>query len=223
MAVTTAGGVRRDLPGDSDDDAPCDDATVVTLGRSGAIPPCQPEAAPAASRLRTIALTVATLVCFAANSLLCRAALRPRLVDAAMFTSIRLVSGAAALALIVILRGRARPGGGSFGAGLALFLGKSVLAALLSRRRALPVEPKQRLLREMMLQLKTGRLQTDYFERKFGADILRDYGDGFRHLQQEGFLTIGPGKVNLTRPGLLQIDRLLPTFFEAEYRGTRYT
>ncbi|HEX9288109.1 MAG TPA: DMT family transporter [Anaeromyxobacteraceae bacterium] len=95
---------------------------MVTLGRSGAIPPCQPEAAPAASRLRTIALTVATLVCFAANSLLCRAALRPRLVDAATFTSIRLVSGAAALALIVILRGRARPGGGSFGAGLALFL-----------------------------------------------------------------------------------------------------
>jgi oxygen-independent coproporphyrinogen-3 oxidase len=89
--------------------------------------------------------------------------------------------------------------------------------------RALPVEPKQRLLREMMLQLKTGRLQADYFQRKFGADILRDYGDGFRHLQQEGFLTIGPGEVNLTRPGLLQIDRLLPTFFEAEYLGTRYT
>jgi len=89
--------------------------------------------------------------------------------------------------------------------------------------RALPVEPKQRLLREMMLQLKTGRLQADYFQRKFGADILRDYGDGFRHLQQEGFLTIGPGEVHLTRPGLLQIDRLLPTFFEAEYRGTRYT
>ncbi len=89
--------------------------------------------------------------------------------------------------------------------------------------RALPVEPKQRLLREMMLQLKTGRLQADYFQRKFGADILRDFGEGFRDLQQEGFLTVGPGEVNLTRPGLLQIDRLLPTFFEAEYRGTRYT
>jgi len=89
--------------------------------------------------------------------------------------------------------------------------------------RALPVAPQQQVLREMMLQLKTGRLRTDYFQRKFGADILRDYGDGFRHLQQEGFLTIGPGEVNLTRPGLLQIDRLLPTFFEPEYRGTRYT
>jgi oxygen-independent coproporphyrinogen-3 oxidase len=89
--------------------------------------------------------------------------------------------------------------------------------------RALLVEPRQRLLREMMLQLKTGRVRAEYFQRKFGADILNEYGEGFRHLQQEGFLTIGPGEVNLTRPGLLQIDRLLPTFFEAEYRGTRYT
>jgi oxygen-independent coproporphyrinogen-3 oxidase len=89
--------------------------------------------------------------------------------------------------------------------------------------RALPVEPRQRLLREMMLQLKTGRLRADYFQHKFGADILRDFGEGFRHLQEEGFLTIGPGEVNLTRPGLLQVDRLLPTFFEEEYRGTRYT
>jgi oxygen-independent coproporphyrinogen-3 oxidase len=89
--------------------------------------------------------------------------------------------------------------------------------------RALPVSGKQRLLREMMLQLKTGRLEADYFQRKFGTDILRDFDEGFRHLQRDGFLTIGPGEVRLTRPGLLQIDRLLPTFFEPEYRGTRYT
>src|SRR5262249_30104307 len=35
--------------------------------------------------------------------------------------------------------------------------------------RALPVTPKQRLIREMILQLKTGRLDTSYFQRKFGA------------------------------------------------------
>jgi len=75
-----------------------------------------------ASRLRTAALTAGTLVCFAANSLLCRAALGPRLADAATFTSVRLVSGAAALALILAVRRRARPAGGSWGSGLALFL-----------------------------------------------------------------------------------------------------
>ena len=80
------------------------------------------ERTPGATRLRAVALTSAALACFAANSLLCRAALRPRLVDAATFTSVRLGSGAAALALIVAIRGRGGPRGGSMAAGLALFL-----------------------------------------------------------------------------------------------------
>lgn len=89
--------------------------------------------------------------------------------------------------------------------------------------RALPVGPGQRLRRELMLQLKTGRLESAYFERKFHADILRDFGDSFSKLEHEGFLTVGQGEVNLTRAGLLQVDRLLPAFFEPEHRGTRYT
>src|SRR5574337_193286 len=91
----------------------------------GAAPVARPgEAAPSptASRLRRAALTALTLVCFAANSLLCRAALRPRLIDAATFTTVRLASGAAALALILAAARRARPRGGSLGSGLALFL-----------------------------------------------------------------------------------------------------
>jgi len=71
--------------------------------------------------LRLAALTAASLVCFAANSLLCRAALRPRLVDPATFTSVRLASGAAALAIFLALRRRARPAGGSAASALALF------------------------------------------------------------------------------------------------------
>ena len=31
------------------------------------------------------------------------------------------------------------------------------------------------------------------------------------------------GEIELTWPGLLQVDRLLPTFFEPEFRGGRYT
>jgi drug/metabolite transporter (DMT)-like permease len=52
------------------------------------------------SPARTAALTGATLVAFAANSLLCRAALAPGLVDAVSFTGIRLACGAAALAVV---------------------------------------------------------------------------------------------------------------------------
>ncbi len=89
--------------------------------------------------------------------------------------------------------------------------------------RALPVAADQRLRREMMLQLKTGRLRTEYFQHKFGIDILDNFSGGFQHLQNEGYLTLGPGEVQLTRTGLLQIDRLLPAFFEPEFRNIRYT
>ena len=34
-------------------------------------------------------------------------------------------------------------------------------------------------------------------------------------------LPLGP--ITLTREGLLQVDRLLPTFFDPAYRGARYT
>lgn len=52
--------------------------------------------------LRTFTLTAATMIAFAANSLLCRAALRGGAIDAFSFTAIRLASGA--LILVVITR-----------------------------------------------------------------------------------------------------------------------
>lgn len=58
--------------------------------------------------MRTLLLTSATMVAFAANSLLCRAALAvPSRIDAVSFTAIRIASGALALGLIVAFRGRA--------------------------------------------------------------------------------------------------------------------
>jgi oxygen-independent coproporphyrinogen III oxidase len=89
--------------------------------------------------------------------------------------------------------------------------------------RALPVSPHQRLIREMILQLKTGRLETDYFRRKFGTDILESFAEGFGELAEEGYLTHTEDGVELTRKGLLEVDRLLPVFFEPQHRGTRYT
>lgn len=56
------------------------------------------------SRGRLVLLTSASLCCFAANSLLCRLALRPDLIDPASFMTVRLASGALVLWLL------ARPG-----------------------------------------------------------------------------------------------------------------
>jgi oxygen-independent coproporphyrinogen-3 oxidase len=75
----------------------------------------------------------------------------------------------------------------------------------------------------MMLQLKTGRLEVDYFRKKYGADILDTFGGPFHQLEHDGMLVLRPGEINLTRTGMLQVDRLLPNFFEPEHRGTRYT
>jgi drug/metabolite transporter (DMT)-like permease len=52
--------------------------------------------------LRTFTLTAATMIAFAANSLLCRAALRGGAIDPVSFTAIRLASGA--LILVAITR-----------------------------------------------------------------------------------------------------------------------
>jgi drug/metabolite transporter (DMT)-like permease len=52
--------------------------------------------------MRTIWLTFIAMMAFAANSLLCRAALGEGLIDAASFTTIRAVSGAVTLLLIVL-------------------------------------------------------------------------------------------------------------------------
>lgn len=74
--------------------------------------------------LPRLALLVAlAMLAFAANSLLCRIALRDGHVDAASFTAIRLASGALALWLIVRLRSgpAAAPLGGSWPSALALF------------------------------------------------------------------------------------------------------
>jgi drug/metabolite transporter (DMT)-like permease len=58
--------------------------------------------------VHTVLLTVVTMLAFAANSLLCRLALRQELIDAASFSTVRVISGAVVLSLIVLPRWRAR-------------------------------------------------------------------------------------------------------------------
>lgn len=71
--------------------------------------------------VRTFALTCLAMVAFAGNSLLCRAALKGTDIDAASFTSLRLLSGALVLGLIVSFRRDGREGQGSWLSGLWLF------------------------------------------------------------------------------------------------------
>jgi drug/metabolite transporter (DMT)-like permease len=54
-------------------------------------------------------LTAVAMLCFAANSILCRPALAPGLIDAATFTTVRVASGAAMLGLVIWLQRRQLP------------------------------------------------------------------------------------------------------------------
>lgn len=71
--------------------------------------------------LRTLVLTLLAMLAFAGNSLLCRLALKQTAIDPASFTSIRLISGAVVLWLIIRLRGGSHQVGGSWPSALALF------------------------------------------------------------------------------------------------------
>jgi drug/metabolite transporter (DMT)-like permease len=70
---------------------------------------------------RIFILTLAAMIAFASNSLLCRFALKQTSIDAASFTFIRIFSGAAALWLIMKMRNAKWKEAGNWPSALALF------------------------------------------------------------------------------------------------------
>lgn len=90
-------------------------------------------------------------------------------------------------------------------------------------RRALVTTDKQRLIREMILQLKLGKIEVAYFEKKFGVNILDCFRDAYEAHKAAGMLDWSDEAVTLTRDGLLRVDSLLPAFYETEFQNTRYT
>ena len=88
--------------------------------------------------------------------------------------------------------------------------------------RALPLTAKQKLIREMILQLKTGSIDTEYFSRKFGVDIWQEFHAVYEELEKAELLERKEAKIELTRRGLLEVDHFLSEFFEPELRSVRY-
>ncbi|HUQ35452.1 MAG TPA: DMT family transporter [Aestuariivirga sp.] len=73
------------------------------------------------SRARIFILTSLAMLAFAGNSLLCRVALKNTGIDAASFTSIRLISAAITLWLVVRLTSNTSSGKGNWPSAIALF------------------------------------------------------------------------------------------------------
>jgi drug/metabolite transporter (DMT)-like permease len=74
--------------------------------------------------MRIVLLTTATMIAFAANSILCRLALGDATIDATSFTTLRLASGAIMLLAVSVVtsRGRARKGSGNWFPAVVLFV-----------------------------------------------------------------------------------------------------
>ncbi len=89
--------------------------------------------------------------------------------------------------------------------------------------RALRPTEHQMLIREVVLQMKEGHISGDTFRSRFGVDIFVQFAEAFANQQAAGYLTVDGDNVKLTRKGLLQVDSLLPEYFEKEHRAVRYT
>jgi oxygen-independent coproporphyrinogen-3 oxidase len=90
--------------------------------------------------------------------------------------------------------------------------------------RAYRPTDEERLIRELVLQLKLGSIRPAYFHDKYHVNILDRFRAPLDSLASDGYLEAAtPEVVALTRQGLLRVDTLLPRFFRPEHAGIRYT
>ncbi len=89
--------------------------------------------------------------------------------------------------------------------------------------RAFQTTEEERLTREMILQLKLGKINRQYFQEKFGSDIQQKFAESYQKLEQEGMVKLSGQEIKLTSMGLLRVDSLLPEFYADKYRDSRYT
>jgi len=88
--------------------------------------------------------------------------------------------------------------------------------------RAYRLDEDERLIREWILQLKTGRVRTAEFEEKFGVDPLERFATALADEVAAGHLVVEDGEVRTTPAGLMEVDGILPGFFREEHRDARY-
>ena len=88
--------------------------------------------------------------------------------------------------------------------------------------RAYELTGEERMIREFVLQMKLGRVERAYFERKFGVDLLERFAEPLRAHRAAGWLEWTPAEIRTTRAGLLRVDSLLSALFLEHHRGSRY-
>jgi oxygen-independent coproporphyrinogen III oxidase len=89
--------------------------------------------------------------------------------------------------------------------------------------RALVTTEEERMIRELILQLKLGRVSLSYFREKFGIVIAERFNQQLAELMRRGMLSEQGDWLVLTREALLKIDVILHAFFLPQHQNARYT
>ena len=88
--------------------------------------------------------------------------------------------------------------------------------------RAYRPTPDERLIREVILQLKRGSIQPGYFAAKFGVDVLARFDDAWQSLSRDGYLAEATGdRIALTREGCCASIRCCSDSFCPSMWGVR--
>lgn len=99
---------------------------------------------------------------------------------------------------------------------------ETVSAGSLPVLRAMATTPEERMIRELILQLKLGIVEAAYFENKFSTHLLNRFGEQWKELEGRGLGRWNGGVFELTREALLKVDSLLHSFFLPQHQNSRY-
>ncbi|MEM6910016.1 MAG: coproporphyrinogen-III oxidase family protein [Verrucomicrobiota bacterium] len=88
--------------------------------------------------------------------------------------------------------------------------------------RAYETNREEQLIREFILQLKLGKVERAYFERKFGVSVAEKFGHVTDRFVAEGYFEQDEKEIRVNRDGLLEVDRLLHDYFLPQHIGDRY-
>lgn len=78
------------------------------------------------------------------------------------------------------------------------------------------------MIRELILQLKLGRVSVEYFEQKFNVDIRVRFSLQWSYLEENKLGNWSGAFFVLTREALLKVDSLLQPFFLPQHQNSRY-
>ena len=88
--------------------------------------------------------------------------------------------------------------------------------------RAMATTPEERMIRELILQLKLGHADGAYFETKFHLSLKERFASQFADMTDAGLGNWDGSVFRLTRDALLKVDTLLHPFFLPVHQNSRY-